>query len=146
MTPTGIEPVLPPWKGDVLTAWPWSLMIHMRLELMTSWLKVRCSTSWANGSKSWTYRIWTYECSSQSAVPYLLANVQCYLNILRLSMCRIAWNYLTNWYMLCKIISIAFCYLFMYKTCPMVLQHRLRMGLLLIICFLGIIISIERVF
>ena len=22
MTPTGIEPVLPPWKGDVLTAWP----------------------------------------------------------------------------------------------------------------------------
>ena len=25
MTPTGIEPVLPPWKGDVLTAWPRSL-------------------------------------------------------------------------------------------------------------------------
>ena len=23
MTPTGFEPVLPPWKGDVLTAWPW---------------------------------------------------------------------------------------------------------------------------
>ena len=22
MTPTGFEPVLPPWKGDVLTAWP----------------------------------------------------------------------------------------------------------------------------
>ena len=22
MTPTGIEPVLPPWKGGVLTAWP----------------------------------------------------------------------------------------------------------------------------
>ena len=22
VTPTGIEPVLPPWKGDVLTAWP----------------------------------------------------------------------------------------------------------------------------
>ena len=22
MTPTGIEPVLPPWKGDVLTSWP----------------------------------------------------------------------------------------------------------------------------
>ena len=28
MTPTGIEPVLPPWKGDVLTAWPWSRIIH----------------------------------------------------------------------------------------------------------------------
>ena len=26
MTPTGIEPVLPPWKGDVLTAWPRSLI------------------------------------------------------------------------------------------------------------------------
>ena len=28
MTPTGIEPVLPPWKGDVLTAWPWSPVSH----------------------------------------------------------------------------------------------------------------------
>ena len=27
MTPTGIEPVLPPWKGDVLTAWPRSLVM-----------------------------------------------------------------------------------------------------------------------
>ena len=27
MTPTGIEPVLPPWKGDVLTAWPRSHML-----------------------------------------------------------------------------------------------------------------------
>ena len=26
MTPAGIEPALPPWKGDVLTAWPWSPM------------------------------------------------------------------------------------------------------------------------
>ena len=23
LTSTGFEPVLPPWKGDVLTAWPW---------------------------------------------------------------------------------------------------------------------------
>ena len=23
VTPSGIEPELPPWKGDVLTAWPW---------------------------------------------------------------------------------------------------------------------------
>ena len=23
MTPTGFEPMLPPWKGGVLTAWPW---------------------------------------------------------------------------------------------------------------------------
>ena len=25
VTPSGIEPELPPWKGGVLTAWPWSL-------------------------------------------------------------------------------------------------------------------------
>ena len=25
MTPRGFEPLLPPWKGGVLTAWPWSL-------------------------------------------------------------------------------------------------------------------------
>ena len=24
MTPRGFEPLLPPWKGGVLTAWPWS--------------------------------------------------------------------------------------------------------------------------
>ena len=27
MTPTGFEPVLPPWKGGVLTTWPWSLIL-----------------------------------------------------------------------------------------------------------------------
>ena len=26
MTPRGFEPLLPPWKGGVLTAWPWSLV------------------------------------------------------------------------------------------------------------------------
>ena len=31
MTPTGIEPVLPPWKGDVLTAWPRSLILFLFL-------------------------------------------------------------------------------------------------------------------
>ena len=25
VTPRGFEPLLPPWKGGVLTAWPWSL-------------------------------------------------------------------------------------------------------------------------
>ena len=32
MTPTGIEPVLPPWKGDVLTAWPWSRNIYFLMK------------------------------------------------------------------------------------------------------------------
>ena len=31
VTPTGIEPVLPPWKGDVLTAWPRSLILFLSL-------------------------------------------------------------------------------------------------------------------
>ena len=26
VTPRGFEPLLPPWKGGVLTAWPWSLI------------------------------------------------------------------------------------------------------------------------
>ena len=38
MTPTGIEPVLPPWKGDVLTAWPWS-QIPKSLVSLKSFLK-----------------------------------------------------------------------------------------------------------
>ena len=62
MTPTGLEPVLPPWKGGVLTAWPRghklkvillkqkTLVSHEGLEPSTLWLKVRCSTNWANGS------------------------------------------------------------------------------------------------
>ena len=28
MTPRGFEPLLPPWKGGVLTAWPWSLVSY----------------------------------------------------------------------------------------------------------------------
>ena len=30
VTPTGIEPVLPPWKGDVLTAWPRSHIYFLK--------------------------------------------------------------------------------------------------------------------
>ena len=34
VTPTGIEPVLPPWKGDVLTSWPRSrIPADLRCEL-----------------------------------------------------------------------------------------------------------------
>ena len=63
VTPTGIEPMSPPWKGDVLTAWPRGLIYkelnnffnylvllvsYPRLERGTTWLKVKCSTTWAN--------------------------------------------------------------------------------------------------
>ena len=45
MTPTGIEPVLPPWKGDVLTAWPWGLKApRVGLEPTTTRLTAECST------------------------------------------------------------------------------------------------------
>ena len=56
MTPTGFEPVLPPWKGDVLTAWPWShiCLLHKNilhkitprvgLEPTTTRLTAECST------------------------------------------------------------------------------------------------------
>ena len=56
VTPTGIEPVLPPWKGDVLTAWPWShiYLLHKNilhkitprvgLEPTTTRLTAECST------------------------------------------------------------------------------------------------------
>ena len=49
MTPTGIEPVLPPWKGDVLTAWPRSLIKAppAGLEPTTLRLTAACSTDWA---------------------------------------------------------------------------------------------------
>ena len=63
VTRTGIEPMSPPWKGDVLTAWPTGLIYkelnnfnnylvllvsYPRLERGTTWLKVKCSTTWAN--------------------------------------------------------------------------------------------------
>ena len=57
MTPTGFEPVLPPWKGGVLTTWPWSLVSltasrsfwppRAGLEPATTRLTAVRSTNWA---------------------------------------------------------------------------------------------------
>ena len=49
-----------------------------RFELQTLWLKVKCSTDWANGAKliGCLGKIRTYECHSQSVVPYRLATRQ----------------------------------------------------------------------
>ena len=53
VTPTGLEPVLPPWKGGVLTAWPRGHTIikigklPSGLEPLTSSLPWKCSTYWA---------------------------------------------------------------------------------------------------
>ena len=77
VTPTGIEPMSPPWKGDVLTAWPRGqkisdenlrLVSYPRLERGTTWLKVKCSTTWAN-----------------SPNPYCLTRLLLYITLLFLS-------------------------------------------------------------
>ena len=45
VTPRGIEPLLPPWKGGVLTAWPrgHKMELHVGVEPTTCWLQVSCS-------------------------------------------------------------------------------------------------------
>ena len=46
MTPTGFEPVLPPWKGGVLTAWPRGQMApQVGFEPTTARLTAECSTT-----------------------------------------------------------------------------------------------------
>ena len=46
MTPTGLEPVLPPWKGGVLTAWPRGHMApQVGLEPTTDRLTADSSTT-----------------------------------------------------------------------------------------------------
>ena len=46
MTPTGFEPMLPPWKGDVLTTWPRGHVLapQVGLEPTTYRLTAGCST------------------------------------------------------------------------------------------------------
>ena len=57
-------------------------MRHRGFEPRTTWLKVKCSTDWANApytfASNWASWIRTSECSSQSAVPYRLAIAQCF--------------------------------------------------------------------
>ena len=45
MTRTGIEPVLPPWKGGVLTAWPTGQTPQVGLEPTTDRLTADSSTT-----------------------------------------------------------------------------------------------------
>ena len=56
VTPRGFEPLLPPWKGGVLTTWPWSQSLLFRLHALTPpvglepttlRLTAACSTDWA---------------------------------------------------------------------------------------------------
>ena len=90
MTPTGFEPVLPPWKGGVLTTWPWSLILmtasrsmqylkyyetpRAGLEPATARLTAVCSTNWATEPSSYCgSRIWTYDLRVMSPTSYLTA-------------------------------------------------------------------------
>ena len=75
MTPTGIEPVLPPWKGDVLTAWPRSLIFcplprktpPVGLEPTTTRLTAECSTDWAKEDyPENTYWLYTFKTTYNS--------------------------------------------------------------------------------
>ena len=45
VTHRGIEPLLPPWKGGVLTAWPrgHNMELVIGVEPTTCWLQVSCS-------------------------------------------------------------------------------------------------------
>ena len=49
MTPRGFEPLLPPWKGGVLTAWPWSRMLiyYDTYSHQSKYIFEKNSPSWA---------------------------------------------------------------------------------------------------
>ena len=83
VTPTGFEPMLPPWKGGVLTTWPWSLILmtasrsmqylkyyetpRAGLEPATARLTAVCSTNWAIEDY---YKVYSYY------IIYLQNNIQ----------------------------------------------------------------------
>ena len=53
------------------------MVTRMRFELMTLWLKVKCSTDWASGSRMAALDgLEPSECQSQSLMPYHLATRQ----------------------------------------------------------------------
>ena len=77
MTPTGIEPVLPPWKGDVLTAWPRSLKQHRIRSALSSPSRARTYNNSVNSRVLYHWAIEenvllrkpTWEYSAFPAVP-----------------------------------------------------------------------------
>ena len=66
MTPTGIGPVLPPWKGDVLTSWPRShiacILAHLKITVNYSFFFLKKKTP-RIGLEPTTPRL-TAECST----------------------------------------------------------------------------------
>ena len=106
VTPTGIEPMSPPWKGDVLTAWPRGhksnrsliMVSHRRLELRTTWLKVKCSANWANGPSKYIAISFTTDCA------YIILQFEALVNrfyLKKRKKLKFAneFNYSTNYYL-----------------------------------------------
>ena len=89
----------PPWKGDVLTAWPrghirisrkiFNLVSYPRLERGTTWLKVKCSTTWANSPST------SIRKRNNTILQYIFNFVNTFFEFY--------WKYFEN---LCKILQI----------------------------------------
>ena len=71
MTPRGFEPLLPPWKGGVLTAWPWSQIwilisrsvLHVHHILLSSPSRARTYNTTVNSRVLYHWAIeeyWSY--------------------------------------------------------------------------------------
>ena len=79
------------------------MVVHPGFEPGTPWLKVKCSTIWANGPYSlnklfgWGGRIRTYECGNQNPVPYRLATPHCVKNMGRATSFELATSRATIW-------------------------------------------------
>ena len=52
VTPTGIEPMSPPWKGDVLTSWPRGLILKELNHLFSSFGELSATRTRDNLIKS----------------------------------------------------------------------------------------------
>ena len=70
MTPTRFELVLPPWKGDVLTAWPWGLIYCLCILTHLQASVNRFSNLLKSSSPS---RTRTYDNAVNSRALYLLS-------------------------------------------------------------------------
>ena len=79
MTPRGFEPLIPPWKGGVLTAWPWSRIKKYKNELeQLSYCPISILITPRVGLEPTTTRL-TAECSTIE----LSRKISCFISDLR---------------------------------------------------------------
>ena len=82
VTPTGIEPVLPPWKGDVLTAWPWSHNSPSRARTYNNSVNSRVLYHWAIED----YIRYNIACTFRTSYKDLISNLLTFhLSVLKTS-------------------------------------------------------------